>query len=166
MFERVNTPTDALKRELEGAFTMECEIIDMLDELIENSQDESVKHAFREHLRETQGHARGLETVFELFRWDVDGSPCPTITAIEKEGKANVKKADDGVVDAVILAGAIETEHHEIAVYENLIIRALALGRDDAAAIFERNREEEHGALEKVKQLAREQARAGATQSA
>ncbi len=113
---------------------MEREIIDMLDELIEESRDEAVKQAFRAHQGETRGHVQNLEAVFRSFGWEVDDSPCPTIKAIEKEGKANVKKADEAIVDQIILAGAIETEHHEIAVYENLILHAQALGHPDAAS--------------------------------
>jgi ferritin-like metal-binding protein YciE len=41
--------------------------------------------------------------------------------ARRKEGKSRIKKTDDSVVDAVILAGALETEHYEIAVYETLV---------------------------------------------
>jgi ferritin-like metal-binding protein YciE len=108
---------------------MEREILDMLDELIEESHDEQIKQAFRAHQTETRNHVQHLQEVFRLFGWEVDDSPCPTIKAIEKEGKANIKKADDSIVDSIILEGAMETEHHEIAIYENLIIHAQALGR-------------------------------------
>ena len=57
-----------------------------------------------------------LEKAFAALGWEVDDSPCPAIEGIEKEGKANVKKADDAVIDGVLLSGAAETEHHEIAV--------------------------------------------------
>jgi ferritin-like metal-binding protein YciE len=126
----------------------------MLDELIEGSHDEALKQAFRSHQVETRSHVENVEQVFGLFGWDVDDSPCPVVGALEKEGKANIKKADDSVVDSVILAGATETEHHEIAVYENLILNAAALGRDDAAEILKRNLDQEQAALQKVTSLA------------
>jgi len=135
---------------------MEREILHMLDELIEESRDEQVKQAFRAHQTETRGHVQRLEEVFRLFGWEVDDSPCLTIKAIEKEGKANIKKADDSIVDSIILQGAMETKHHEIAFYENLIIHAQALGRQDAAELLQRNLDEERQALEKVTGLARQ----------
>jgi ferritin-like metal-binding protein YciE len=138
----------------------------MLDELIEQSHDETLKQAFRHHQAETRGHVQGIERVFESFGWEVETSSCPTIKAIEKEGKSNIKKSDDALVDSMILGGAIETEHHELAVYDNLIIHARALGHDDAAQILERNREEEKAALEKVKELSRQHARPAAAQAA
>lgn len=161
MFERLNTPEEAFNWQLGAALTMEREIIDMLDELIEESHNEQVKQTFRAHQAETRGHAQHLEEVFRVFGWEVDDSPCPAIKAIEKEGKANIKKADDAIVDSIILEGAMETEHHEIAVYENLIIHAQALGRQDAAELLQRNLVEEQQALEKVTGFARQFAGAG-----
>jgi ferritin-like metal-binding protein YciE len=158
MFERLNTPQEALNWQLGAALTMEREILDMLDDLTEEAHDESVKQAFRRHKSETEGHVQTVEQVFRLMGWEVDDSPCPAIKALEKEGKANIKKADDAVVDSVILEGAMETEHHEMAVYENLIIQLQALGREDAAEHLSRVLEEERAALEKVTALAREHA--------
>jgi ferritin-like metal-binding protein YciE len=158
MFERLHTPEEAFNWQLGATLKMEREIVDMLNELIEESHDEALKQAFRAHQAETRGHVENVEQVFRLFGWDVDDSPCPVVGALEKEGKANIKKADDAVVDSVILGGATETEHHEIAVYENLITCAEALGRGDAAEILRRNLKEEHAALEKVRTLARQTA--------
>jgi ferritin-like metal-binding protein YciE len=166
MFERLNTPQEVFNWKLGAALTMEREIVDMLDELIEESQDEAVKQVFRTHQAETRGHVQNLEEVFRTFGWEADDSPCPTISAIEKEGKANIKKSDESVVDSVILSGAIETEHHEIAVYEGLIIQARQLGREDAAEILHRNLEDERQALQKVSSLAEQRAAAHAGQPA
>jgi ferritin-like metal-binding protein YciE len=156
MFERLNTPKEAFNWQLGAALTMEREIVEMLDELIEEAQSESVKQAFRSHQAETRGHVANVEEAFRMFDWEVDDSPCPTIQALEKEGKANIKKADDSIVDSIILGGAIETEHHEIAVYEKLIIAARGLGRDDVAELLQRNLDEEQAALHKVSELERE----------
>ena len=69
------------------------------------------------------------------------------------EAKANAKKTDDAVVDGVLLQGAVETEHHEIAVYENLIINARAMGRDDVVSVLQRNLESELHTLQEVRSL-------------
>ena len=76
----------------------------------------------------------------------------PAIEGIQKEGKANAKKTDDALVDSVLLAGAAETEHHEIAVYEGLIINARAMGRDDVVTLLQENLEQEQHTLDEVKQ--------------
>jgi len=165
MFERLNTPEEAFNFKLGAALNMEQTVLEMLEENIENAQAEKAKELLRHHHQETQGHVRNIEQAFQALDWERDTSACPAIEGIEKEGKANVKKSDDSLVDVVILQGAVETEHHEIGVYENLILNARALGRGDVAEILERNLEEERHTLEEVRDLETELARAGSTQA-
>jgi ferritin-like metal-binding protein YciE len=162
MFEKLSTQQDAYNFQLGAALTMEENIVEMLDELIEESHDERLKNVFRAHQQETRGHVDNIRQAFAALDWEVEESPCPAIKAIEKEGKSNIKKAEDAVVDSVILEGAMETEHHEIAVYENLIINARAMGREDVAQLLQHNLSEEEQALQKVKGLAEEVALVGA----
>jgi ferritin-like metal-binding protein YciE len=112
-----------------------------------------VKALFIAHRRESEDHVRVVEEVFGSFGWEVDDSPCPAIEGLEKEGKANAKKTDDVLVDSILLQGALEVEHHEIGVYENLIINAEAMGRDDVVQSLQRNLGSEQSALEKVRTL-------------
>jgi ferritin-like metal-binding protein YciE len=50
----------------------------------------------------------------------------------------------------VILAGCAETEHHEIAVYENLIVHANAMGHEDVAGLLQENLDQEQHTLGEV----------------
>jgi len=154
MFERLNTPEEAYNWQLGAALKMEKDVVGMLDDLIEESHDEGIKQLFRTHRQETEGQIDNLQQAFAALGWEVDESPCPAIQGIEKEGKANIKKTDDSIVDGVILEGAMETEHHEMAVYENLIIKAKAMGREDVAQLLQRNFDQEEHALQQVKSLA------------
>jgi ferritin-like metal-binding protein YciE len=124
----------------------------MLGDLEEKSQREELKEQFRHHAEETRQQIRNLEQAFDALGEEPDENPCPAIEGIEKEGKANIKKADDSVVDAVILSGAAETEHHEIAVYEGLITEAAAMGKQDIVQLLTQNLEQEEHTLEEVKQ--------------
>lgn len=167
MFERLNTPQEAYNFQLGSALKMESTVLEkILDDSIDEAQDDRLKQLFRHHAEETREHIRNLEQVFTAFGWDVDDSPCPAIEAIHKEGKTNIKKTDDAIVDSIILGGAMETEHHEIAVYENLIINARAMGRDDVVALLQRNLESEQHTLEEVKAAAEQVAAVSPKQSA
>lgn len=73
---------------------------------------------------------------------------------LNKEGKATIKKTDDSIVDAVILPVAIETEHHEVAVYEVLVANAEARGAPEVAALLKENLGQEQHTLEEVKSVA------------
>jgi ferritin-like metal-binding protein YciE len=144
MFERLNTPEEAYNYKLGAALKMERTVLEkILDDSAEEARDPRVRQLFRHHADETREQISNLEKVFERFGWDVDESPCPAIEALHKEAKTNVKKTDDELVDSVILSGALEVEHHEIAVYEGLIINARAMGRDDVVPLLEENLEQE-----------------------
>ena len=166
MFERLNNPEEAYNFKLGAALKMEQTVLEMLEENIENAQEENAKDLFRHHHQETQGHVRNIEQAFQALDWEIDTSPCPATEGIEKEGEASVKKSDESIVDIVILQGAVETEHHEIGVYENLILNARAIGRDDVAEILERNLEDERHTLEEVRDLQAQLAGVGAQQPA
>jgi ferritin-like metal-binding protein YciE len=156
MFERLKTPEEAYNFKLGAALKMEHTVLEMLEKLTDEAQDERLKTQFRHHHQETQQHIANLEQVFAAFGWEVDESPCPAIEAIDKEGKANIKKTDDSLVDSVILQGVVETEHHEIAVYENLIINAEAMGRAEVAQLLKGNLAHEQHALDDAVQLQRQ----------
>jgi ferritin-like metal-binding protein YciE len=153
MFERLNTPQEAYNFKLGAALKMEQKVLDILESSADEAQDEKVAALFRQHHEESQAHVKNLEEVFGLFGWEVDDSPCPAIEGLEKEGKANAKRTDDALVDSVLLQGAVEVEHHEIGVYENLIINARAMGREDVVAVLQRNIESEQQTLETVKRV-------------
>jgi ferritin-like metal-binding protein YciE len=157
MFERLNTPAEAFNYKLGAALKMEHTVLDkILADSMEEAQDDKLKQLFRHHAAETREQIANLEQAFAAFGWEVDDSPCPAIEAIHKEGKTNVKKTADSIVDSIILAGAAETEHHEIAVYESLITNARAMGRDDVVALLQQNLEQEQHTLEEVKRSAAE----------
>jgi ferritin-like metal-binding protein YciE len=166
LFERLNTPQELFHYKLGAALKMEHNVLDMLGKLEEEAQRQPLKEQFRHHADETRQQIENIEKAFEALGEKPDDSPCPAIEGLDKEGKANIRKADESVVDAVILSGAAATEHHEIAVYEGLITHAQAMGQEDIVRLLEENLEQERHTLEEVKQhterLARETAGAAA----
>jgi ferritin-like metal-binding protein YciE len=148
MFEHLNTPEEVFSFKLGSALKMEQELASVLEEFERGAQRADIKRAMSEHRDETLQHARNIEKCFKLLGEEVDDSPCPVIEAMAKDSKATVKKTDDSVVDAVILAATAESEHYEIAVYETLIINAEARGASEVVALLQRNlNEENHGLL-------------------
>ncbi len=150
MFERLNTPGELYEYKLRAALQMEQTVIEMLEENIEHAHDDAVARLLERHLAETREHVENLGNAFTLLKSEADTAPCPAIQGIQKEGKANVKKTDQSLVDVVILQGAVETERHEIAVYENLIVTGRAVGRGDTVTLLATNLRSEQEALEKV----------------
>jgi len=164
MFEKLETPKDVFTHRLGSALEMEQTVLKMLGKLEKEAQSQELKQLFHHHADETEHQLRNIEQAFAALGVEPDDSPCPTIKAMDKEGKANIKMADDRMVDAVILSSAAETEHHEMAVYESLIIEAEAMGQDSIVSLLRQNLEQEQHTLGEVQGAMRRMA--GQTASA
>ncbi|MEA2316566.1 MAG: hypothetical protein QOD44_755 [Solirubrobacteraceae bacterium] len=162
LLDKIDTPRELFTYKLGSALKMENTVLDMLGDLEGNAQRDELKQQFRHHADETREQIRNIELAFAELGEQPDDKPCPAIEGLEKEGKANIKKTDDALVDNVILSGAAETEHHEIAVYEALITQAEAMGKPAVATLLRQNLQQEQHTLDEVKghaeRLARETA--------
>jgi ferritin-like metal-binding protein YciE len=156
MFEKLNNPREVFGHKLGSALTMEQNVLEMLGDLEDESQRDELKQQFRHHADETRQQIANIEQSFRAMGEEPDDSPCPAIKGLEADAKANIKMADDSVVDDVILAGAAATEHHEIAVYQTLITHAEELGEPDIVQLLQQNLEQEQHTLEEVTRAQRE----------
>ncbi len=163
--KKIESPKDLFVHKLGAALTMENTVEEMLGGLVEKANDPQLKQQLRHHREETQAQIRNLRQAFSTIGMEAKERPCPAIEGIEKEGDSTLGMTEESLNDAVILAGAAETEHHEIAVYENLIVHASALGHDDIVSLLQENLEQEQHTLGEVlkatiQQAQRERARA------
>jgi len=154
LFERFETAHELFTYKLGSALKMERTVLEMLDRLHDEARSDELRRQLNHHAGETRHQLENLERAFDALGEEADDKPCPVIEAIEKEGRANIKRADDALVDTVIVAGASETEHHEIAVYEWLITEAEAMRHDTVASLLRENLEQEQHTLEEVNALA------------
>jgi ferritin-like metal-binding protein YciE len=156
MFDKLKNQRDVFGHKLGSALTMEQDVLEMLGDLEDEAQRDELKQQFRHHAEETRQQIDNIEQAFRAMGEEPDDSPCLVTKALDKEAKANIKMADDSVVDAVILSGAAATEHHEIAVYESLITQAEQMGQPDVVRLLQQNLEMEQHTLDEVKQQQRQ----------
>jgi ferritin-like metal-binding protein YciE len=154
LFEKLNTPEEIFSFKLGAALSMEKTVLDTLEDVQKETNRAEVRQLAEAHAAESQRHVERIEEAFRLLGEDVDDSPCPAMQGIQKEGKATLKKIDDPIKDAGVFAGMIETEHHEIAVYEILVTNAEARGATEVAALLQQNLDEEQRMLDTVEELA------------
>jgi ferritin-like metal-binding protein YciE len=146
----IETPHELFVHKLGAALTMEETILGMLENLQEEASDPMLQRNLQQHHRETQQHVANLQQIFRALGEEPETQSCPAIEGLEKEGKQMIKEVDESLVDAVILSGVIETEHHEIAVYDNLIITAEQMDDEDIVALLHENLEQEEAVLDKA----------------
>ena len=155
----IETPHELFLHKLGAALTMEETILDMLDKLQEEASDPTLKRNLQQHRRETENHVANLQQIFRALGEEPETQSCPTIEGLQKEGKEMIGEADESLVDAVILSGVIETEHHEIAVYDSLIIQAEQMDDEDVVALLHENLEQEEAVLDKAVKAAEQSAK-------
>ena len=155
----IETPQELFVHKLGTALTMEETIVEMLENLQEEASDPTLRRNLQQHRRETEKHVANLQQIFRALGEEPERQSCPTIEGLEKEGKELIEGADESLVDAVILGGVIETEHHEIAVYDGLIIQAEQMDDEDVVALLHENLEQEEAVLDKAVKAAEQSAK-------
>jgi len=148
---KIESPRELFGHKLGATLTMEETILDMLAELEQEANDPQLKQQLSHHRQETKQQVRNLDRAFSALGQQPNRQPCPAIEGLQKEGKQNLKDVDDSLNEAVILAACAETEAHEIAVYDGLIIHADAMGEEDIVALLQENLEQEQHTLQEVR---------------
>jgi ferritin-like metal-binding protein YciE len=147
---RIEEPQALFVHKLGVALKMETTVAEMLRTLTERTQSPELRGLFRRHADETHHQIANLHDAFAAIGADPKEKACAAIKGIESEGETLVRLTDESLVDAVILASAAETEHHEIAVYEGLIAHARALGHETVVGLLGENLRQEQATLEEV----------------
>jgi ferritin-like metal-binding protein YciE len=156
---QLTSPTELFTHKLGAALTMEQTVLEMLQKLEQTAKDPELKEQFAHHRDETQQQISNLQQVFSALGSSAQTQPCPTIEGLKEESEEMISQTSDPLIDAALLGGAAETEHHEIAVYEGLITHADEMGHDDVVALLIENLEQEQHTLKEVQKATKKQAK-------
>lgn len=147
----VSTLRELLVHDLEDAYYAEQELLDALDELAQQTEDEAVAGAFRDHRAETEQHVDRLERVFDMLDVEPETEECEGIEGLLTEHQDFVDQdPDQAVLDLHNLVAAQKTEHYEITAYGNMAVLADRLGMDEAGDVLHETLEEEENALDRL----------------
>jgi ferritin-like metal-binding protein YciE len=146
---------DLFVHTLRDIYYAEHQILKALPEMIEKATDAQLKQGFESHLGESKNHVKRVEQVFEMHGVEAKGVDCPAIDGIIEEAEEIAGEVDDKqVLDAALIAAAQAVEHYEITRYGTLIAWAQQLGRNDSAAVLQKNLDEEKAADKTLTALA------------
>ena len=137
---------------LKKALDMEKEITKALPKMVDKSTTPQLATAFRNHLKETEGHVSRLEQILQRHTGSAKTETCKTIGALITEAENGIKDAKDDatILDVTLIAAGQEVEHHEIAVYGTLRSWAQLMGHTDDVTLLESTLKEEKAADEKL----------------
>ncbi len=137
------------------ALKMEWDSMNMLQTLGGAAQSTEVRGLFARHQDETREQLANLERSFELLGLPREAQASPASETLLREGMELIARTDRSLLDEVLLITAMSVGHHEISVYEGLVIAAHAFGADDVGDLLEHNLEQERRASERLPEAAR-----------
>jgi ferritin-like metal-binding protein YciE len=153
--------------QLKDLYSAETQLLKALPKMREKATAEKLAAAFDEHLKETEGHVKRLEQVFEKLDFGPHGEHCDAMEGLIKEGQEIISEdADERVRDAGLIAAAQKVEHYEIAGYGTVRALARVLKDEHGEKLLEQTLAEEKSADEKLTQLAEQWVNQFALQSA
>jgi len=146
---------DAFLDELRDSYDAEKQLIKALPKLAKAAENDELRTAFENHLRETQGHVQRLEQVFQSLGEKARGKHCDGIAGIIEEGSSILEEdLEATALDACLIAAGQRAEHYEMAAYGTLVAWAKTMGHNEAAGLLEQTLDEEKAADEKLTKIA------------
>ena len=162
---QIQDPDKLFEHELGMALGAERKVLSTLKKLEREAQRDELKQQLRHHAGETEQQIKNIERAFEALGGKATGHHHESAEGIATEGEKMIGMVDDQLVDTVILGAAAKTEHVEIAMYEDLITKAEAMGEEDVVSLLQENLEQEQHTLEEVKKASQKLAQQLATQT-
>jgi len=151
----IKTLDDLFVHTLRDIYYAENQIVKALPDMVSKATSPELKQGFEKHLSETKTQITRLEQVFEMHGVKAKQVHCPAIDGILTEANEVAGEIDDPtVLDAALVAAAQAVEHYEITRYGTLVEWARQLGRNDCAAVLQKNLDEEKATDKKLTALA------------
>jgi ferritin-like metal-binding protein YciE len=146
---------DLFVEELKDLYNAETQLTKALPKMAKAAQNEELRRALEDHLRQTRGHADRIEQVFQAWGKSPKGKRCIGMEGLIEEGSELMKEdADEDVMDAGLIVAAQKVEHYEIASYGSVCTFAELLGEHEARDLLRQTLEEEKQADRTLTQIA------------
>ncbi len=147
---------DLFLDELADMYDAEQRIVKALPKMAKAATCDDLKGAIEAHLKETEGHVKKLEQVFQAFHEKAKGKTCEATKGLLEEGdEIAAEFKGSPAINAALISAAQKVEHYEIASYGCLHEWAGLLGNAKAARLLVEILNEEKAADEKLTALAR-----------
>ena len=151
----MKTLADAFAHTLQDIYFAENAIAKTLPKVIEAVSKGELKSALKEHLSETKGQIRTLQTVFKSIGKKAAGEKCDAIEGLIKETEGVIEDAKGAVAKHAAIIGCCQSvEHYEIARYGTLREWAKALGESEAHDLLSEILDQEKAANHKLTHIA------------
>src|SRR5947208_7302601 len=146
---------DLLVEEMRDLYSAENQLTKALPKMAKKASNPELKRAFETHLRETEGHVKRLQQVFDKLGKKPTGKKCAAMEGLIEEGKeAMGEDMDEETMDAALISVAQKVEHYEIAGYGTVRTWAQQLGHERCVELLQQTLDEEKKADQLLTQVA------------
>jgi len=141
--------------QLQDIYDAEQQLVKALPLMAQAAHNPSLKAAFEQHLRETQGQVSRLERVFQEVGQKAKAKTCAAMKGLIEEGQEVIDAGGDAdVKDAALIAAAQRVEHYEISAYGTARAFARRLGKTQAVNLLQLSLQEEEATDKNLTRLA------------
>ena len=152
----MKTLKDLFLDELADMYDAEHQIVKALPKLAKAATCPDLREAILSHLKETEGHVKKLEQVFQSFNEKAKGKTCEATEGLLEEGdEIAAEFKGSPAINAALISAAQKVEHYEMASYGCLHEWAGLLGNKEAAGLLQQILDEEKAANRSLTKLAR-----------
>ena len=146
---------DLYVEELKDLYNAENQLLKALPKMAKAASSPELRTAFEDHLEQTKGQVKRLETIFKKLGSSPKGKKCKAMEGLIEEGSELMEQqAEPAVMDAALIAAAQRVEHYEMAGYGCVRTFARLLGHKEAADLLQATLQEEAAADKKLSKLA------------
>lgn len=151
----MKTLADAFEHTLKDVYFAEHAITRALPKVIDAVSNSDLKTALKDHLTETKGQIKTLESVFKSIGKKASGEKCDAIEGLIKETEGVIEEAEGAVAKHAAIIGCCQSvEHYEISRYGTLREWAKALGHNTAHDLLSEILDQEKAANAKLTNIA------------
>ncbi|MGM0930160.1 MAG: ferritin-like domain-containing protein [Actinomycetota bacterium] len=158
----LTTPDELLAFKLGVALRAENDVLKTLQENEKVAQSQELKDMLGHHQEETREQITNLEKCFAALGQEAKEQRSPASKGLAEEAQVALDKVDKRLVDMVIAAGALDTEHHEVACYTTLITAAEAQGHTEVVELLQQILGQEESTRDKLTEFGRKLAQEAA----
>jgi ferritin-like metal-binding protein YciE len=146
---------DLLEDEIKDLYSAERQLLKAIPKMAKGSSDATLRKAFTDHLKETEGQITRLEDVATLLEMKPSGKKCVGMEGCIEEGaEALEEDGDETILDLGIIGAGSRVEHYEMAGYMTAIALAERLKATEVVSLLGLSLAEEQGAEQKLRKIA------------
>lgn len=150
----MKTLQEAFEHTLHDIYWAENALVKALPKVSKAVGNAELKTAIDEHLKETKGHVKTLDQVFQSLGLKPEGEKCDAMEGLLKEADGLMEEASGTALDVALIGTAQAVEHYEIARYGTLREWAKVLDHEEAHNLLSSILDEEKAANNKLTALA------------